>query len=48
MGTVYDRCLQGDDVGYDPVWSEFSPGIFLFLNILEDLRDEDIKTVDFG
>jgi len=47
-GTVYDRCLQGDDAGYDPIWSEFSPGIFLFLNILESLRDEDIKTVDFG
>jgi CelD/BcsL family acetyltransferase involved in cellulose biosynthesis len=48
MGTIYDHCLQADHVGYDPVWSEFSPGIFLFLNILEDLRDEDIKTVDFG
>jgi hypothetical protein len=48
MGTVYNRCLQADEVGYDPVWSKFSPGIFLFLSILEDLRDEDIKTVDFG
>jgi hypothetical protein len=48
MGTIYDHCLQADEVGYDPVWGEFSPGIFLFLNILEDLRDEDIKTVDFG
>jgi len=48
MGTIYDHCLQGDQVGYDPVWGEFSPGIFLFLTILEDLRDEDIKTVDFG
>ena len=48
MGTIYDHCLQADHVGYDPVWSKFSPGIFLFLNILEDLRDEDIKTVDFG
>jgi CelD/BcsL family acetyltransferase involved in cellulose biosynthesis len=48
MGTVYERCLQADDVGYDPVWSEFSPGIFLFLNILEDLRDADIEIVDFG
>ena len=35
-------------MGYDPVWSEFSPGIFLFLTILEDLRDDDIKTVDLG
>ena len=35
-------------MGYDPAWSEFSPGIFLFLTILEDLRDADIETVDFG
>jgi hypothetical protein len=48
MGTIYDRCLQADHVGYNPVWSKFSPGIFLFLNILEDLRDEDIEIVDFG
>ena len=48
MGTLYDRCLQADDVGYDPAWSEFSPGIFLFLNILEDLCDADIEIVDFG
>jgi CelD/BcsL family acetyltransferase involved in cellulose biosynthesis len=48
MGTLYDRCLQGDHTGYDPVWSEFSPGIFLFLSILEDLREEDIRTIDFG
>jgi hypothetical protein len=37
MGTIYDHCLQADQVGYDPVWGEFSPGIFLFLTILEDL-----------
>jgi hypothetical protein len=48
MGTIYDHCLQADQVGYDPVWGKFSPGIFLFLKILEDLQDEDIKTVDFG
>jgi hypothetical protein len=47
-GTVYGHCLQGDHVGYDPVWREFSPGIFLFLNILESLRDDDIKSIDFG
>jgi hypothetical protein len=47
-GTIYGRCLQGDHAGYDPVWREFSPGIFLFLNILEDLREEDIKSIDFG
>ena len=34
--------------GYDPLWGEFSPGIFLFLSILEDLREENIKIIDFG
>lgn len=48
MGTLYDRCLQGDHVGYDAAWRKFSPGIFLFLNILNELRDEDIKTVYVG
>jgi hypothetical protein len=47
-GTVYGRCLQGDNVGYDPVWREFSPGIFLFLNILEGLREDDINSVELG
>jgi CelD/BcsL family acetyltransferase involved in cellulose biosynthesis len=47
-GTVYGHCLQGDNVGYDPVWREFSPGIFLFLNILEALPEDDIKSVDLG
>jgi hypothetical protein len=48
VGTLYDRCLQADHVGYDPVWSKFSPGLYLFLHILEDLREQDIKIVDFG
>lgn len=48
MGTVYGGCLQADHVGYDAAWSEFSPGIFLFLNILEDLRHANIGVVDFG
>ena len=47
MGTLYDRCLQADHVGYDPLWANF-PSAFSFSQILEDLRDEDIKTVDFG
>jgi hypothetical protein len=48
MGTIYDHCLKADHVGYDPLWSKFSPGTFLLLSIFEDLRDEDIQTVDFG
>jgi hypothetical protein len=48
MGTLYRRLLQADQVGYDPAWSKLSPGVFLFLYILEDLRNEEIRTVDFG
>lgn len=47
-GTLYGTCLQGDHVGYDPVWSKFSPGIFLFLNMIKDLRKEGVNTVDLG
>lgn len=47
-GTLYEHCLQADHVGFDSVWSAFSPGIFLFLNVLENLWDEDIRTIDFG
>jgi len=47
-GALYERCLHADHAGFDLAWSDFSPGIFLFLYILENLRDEDIKTVDLG
>jgi hypothetical protein len=47
-GVVYQRCLHADHVAYDPSYREVSPGIFLFLSILEDLRDEDIESIDFG
>jgi Acetyltransferase (GNAT) domain len=47
-GTLYERCLRADHAGFDAAWSAFSPGIFLFLYILENLSDEDIKTVDLG
>lgn len=48
IGTLYNRSLQADYVGFDPAWAEFSPGIFLFLNVLETLQQEDIATIDFG
>jgi hypothetical protein len=47
-GTLYERCLRAEHVGFDEAWSAFSPGIFLFLYILENLRDEGLKTVDLG
>jgi hypothetical protein len=48
IGTLYNRVLQADYVGFDPGWGEFSPGIFLFLHVLETLQTEDIAAIDFG
>lgn len=48
IGTLYNRVLQADYVGFDPAWGEFSPGIFLFLHVLETLQTEDIANIDFG
>jgi hypothetical protein len=47
-GTLYEGCLQPDHTAFDSAWSAFSPGIFLFFDILEKLHDEDVKTIDFG
>lgn len=47
-GIVYHRCLHADHVAYDPSYGKVSPGIFLFLSILEDLRHEDVESIDFG
>ncbi len=47
-GTLYEHCLYADHVGFDASWSEHSPGIFLFLNVVESLRDSDVNTLDFG
>jgi hypothetical protein len=47
-GTLYGGCLQGDHVGYDQAWTKFSPGIVLFLNMIEDLHKEGVNIVDLG
>jgi hypothetical protein len=47
-GTLYEGVLQADHVGFDPAWSAISPGIFLFLNILESLCNENVESIDFG
>lgn len=48
QGTLYDRTLEAEHVGFDPAWSALSPGIFLFLNILENLHCENVESIDFG
>ena len=47
-GTLYERRLHADHVGFDSAWSDYSPGIFLFLEIIERLRDAEMDFMDFG
>jgi CelD/BcsL family acetyltransferase involved in cellulose biosynthesis len=47
-GTLYEWRLHADHVGFDSAWSDYSPGIFLFLEIIERLRDADMDFMDFG
>ncbi len=47
-GTLHNRCLQPANVGYDPAFSRFSPGVFLFLGIIDDLWGTDVETLDLG
>ncbi len=47
QGILREHSLQTEHVGFDAAWSAFSPGIFLFLSILENLA-QDVTTVDFG
>lgn len=47
-GNLLGRCLYADHVGFDSTWSEFSPGIFLFLEVIECFRDLEVDTLDFG
>lgn len=46
--TAYNGSLYGDHAGYDPIWRDLSPGIFLFLNIIEQFSEGDIKSIDLG
>lgn len=47
-GTVYSGRLQGDHAGYDPAWSKFSPGTFLFLSMIDRLREQNVTVIDLG
>jgi Acetyltransferase (GNAT) domain len=47
-GTLYGNCLQSDHVGFDSSWSEFSPGIVLFLNVIDSCRESQVEVIDFG
>jgi hypothetical protein len=48
MGSLYRGTFYSDLVGYDPEYSRYSPGTYLFSRIIEDLCRQDVKTLDLG
>ncbi|MFN3652918.1 MAG: GNAT family N-acetyltransferase [Armatimonadota bacterium] len=49
LGRQVERVYYYDQVGYDPEWSDYSPGKVLLYRLLEDLHQHDPpEWLDFG
>ena len=48
LGSLDGRCLRTEYVGFDDAWRALSPGILVFLHMLDSLREENIATIDLG
>lgn len=48
-GIIYGRTYFAEAIGYNPEWSDFSPGTILFVKVLEDLsRSTQVNIFDYG
>jgi nitrogen regulatory protein PII len=48
LGTLYKNVLHDNFTAYDPDFSKYSPGTFLFFQIFERLCRDGVGYVDFG
>lgn len=48
VGTVYHNTFYSNFLGHDPVYAKYSPGTFLFMRMIEDFCNENVRGVDFG
>lgn len=48
IGTLYKKTFYLDFTGYDPLYQKYSPGIILFVKMLEAVITEGVQTIDFG
>lgn len=48
IGTVYEATFYADFAGFDPEYSNYSPGMYLLHCMLEELCVEGVKSIDFG
>lgn len=47
-GSLYEGTFCSEEVGFDPQYSEFSPGTFLLATVVEDLCNAGTAQIDFG
>lgn len=47
IGHRDERVFYGHEIGFDPAHSKLQPGIFLHLNVIEDLLAQRIEVFDF-
>lgn len=48
IGTLYGKTFFLDFTGFDPSFKKYEPGTLLFIKMVEDLCQNNIKEVDFG
>jgi hypothetical protein len=52
VGTIYQGTLHSDQMGYDPEFRAYSPGMYLVMRAIEGFRtsetEREIESVDFG
>jgi hypothetical protein len=48
LGTLHKNVLYDNFTAYDPEYSKYSPGMFLFFQIFERACNERVHAVDFG
>ena len=48
IGAVYQQTFFSDFMGYDPDYALYSPGMYLFSQMMEEFCSQGIKAMDFG
>lgn len=48
IGNLWQGSFYLDYTAYDPIYSRYSPGTFLFTYLMSDLRRDGVSHIDFG
>jgi hypothetical protein len=48
IGTVYQGLFYSDFVGFDPAYAQYSPGMYLLSQMMEEFCTQGVQVIDFG